>query len=84
VSNLRLELRVVGAQRQTHITQPRVLASVSTVGGRGLRGDPGPANLYIGPALGAPAAVDAPLLMVLREPGAPAGQTSLVVREPNG
>ncbi|MGH8429672.1 MAG: hypothetical protein ACREUF_04625, partial [Solimonas sp.] len=39
-------------------------------------------GLYIGPQAHAPQQVVRPWLLILRNPGAPAGQTAIVVREP--
>lgn len=40
-------------------------------------------KVYIGPKEGAPRNVTEPVLLILRDPGAPALQTSLVIREPD-
>lgn len=40
-------------------------------------------QIYVGPESEAPETVTRPLFMILRENGAPAGQTSFVIREPD-
>lgn len=43
-----------------------------------------PSGVYLGPEDGAPQQVTRPWLLILREPGAPAAETSFVIREPDG
>ncbi len=55
-------------------------------GPRGVPGPPGNAviPIYVGPLIAAPQNPAVPTLLILREPGAAADQTALVVREPTG
>lgn len=70
-----IEARVVPVHR-TQVIVTKTVQLVSNIGGRG------PSNLYIGPQASAPGPVTQPILMVLRNQGAPALETALVVREP--
>ena len=72
-----------GANVQVSVASAEVTVQLGgPAGPPGPPGEGGDAPIYVGPADQAPAVTE-PTLMILRDAGAPAGQTSIIVREPD-